>query len=199
MRASPSAASLSLSGLCSVAARETHYAEVVLADAVVDLVKQDHYSGISVPIFGPTHPSKSIRAISAAAIVCTSAAAALRNICVRRRILQTKTAAQSGITRRDSTLKNTKKTVQFFRTISAGGIFITVQRIFRQVANNNRVCIKARSKNQGDYIQKLPSLRLLLRLRPSYLATSPASALLSGAHIGATTRLDCASAADVYA
>ena len=36
----------------------------------------------------------------------------------RRRILQTKTAAQSGITRRDSTLKNTKKTVQFFRATS---------------------------------------------------------------------------------
>ena len=54
-RASPSAASLS--GLCSVAMRETLYAEVDLTDAVVDLVKQDHYSGISVPIFGPTHPS----------------------------------------------------------------------------------------------------------------------------------------------
>ena len=32
--------------------------------------------------------------------------------------IQTKAAAQSGITRRDSTLKNAGKTVQFFRTIS---------------------------------------------------------------------------------
>ena len=37
--------------------RETLYAEVDLTDAVVDLVKQGHYSGVSVAIFGPTHPS----------------------------------------------------------------------------------------------------------------------------------------------
>ena len=36
---------------------ETLYAEVDLTDAVVDLVKQGHYSGVSVAIFGPTHPS----------------------------------------------------------------------------------------------------------------------------------------------
>ena len=47
----------SLSGLCSVAMRETLYAEVDLTSAVVDLVKQGHYSGVSVAIFGPTHPS----------------------------------------------------------------------------------------------------------------------------------------------
>ncbi len=35
----------------------TLYAEVYLTDAVVDLVKQDHYSGVSVAIFGPMHPS----------------------------------------------------------------------------------------------------------------------------------------------
>ena len=34
---------LSLSGLCSVAMRETLYAEVDMTDAVVDLVKQGHY------------------------------------------------------------------------------------------------------------------------------------------------------------
>ena len=54
-RARPSAASLS--SLCNVAMRETLYAEVDLTDAVVDLVKQGHYSGVSVAIFGPTHPS----------------------------------------------------------------------------------------------------------------------------------------------
>ena len=48
---------VSLSGLCSVAMRETLYAEVDLTDAVVDMVKQGHYSGVSVAIFGPTHPS----------------------------------------------------------------------------------------------------------------------------------------------
>ena len=37
--------------------RETLYAEVDLTDAVVDLVKQGHYSAVSVVIFGPTHPS----------------------------------------------------------------------------------------------------------------------------------------------
>ena len=37
--------------------RETLYAEVDLTDAVVDLVKQGHYSGVTVAIFGPTHPS----------------------------------------------------------------------------------------------------------------------------------------------
>ena len=37
--------------------RETLYAEVDLTDAVVDLVKKGHYSGVSVAIFGPTHPS----------------------------------------------------------------------------------------------------------------------------------------------
>ena len=55
MRAGPSAASLS--GLCSVAMRETLYAEVDLTDAVVDLVKPGHYPGVSVAIFGPTYPS----------------------------------------------------------------------------------------------------------------------------------------------
>ena len=54
-RARPSTASLS--GLCSVAMRETLYAEVDLTDAVVDLVRQGHCSGVSVAIFGPTHPS----------------------------------------------------------------------------------------------------------------------------------------------
>ena len=54
-RARPLAASLS--GLCSVAIRETLYAEVDLTAAVVHLVKQGHYSGVSVAIFGPTHPS----------------------------------------------------------------------------------------------------------------------------------------------
>ena len=54
-RAKSSAASLS--GLCSVAMCETLYAEVDLTDAVVDLVKQGRYSGVSVAIFGPTHPS----------------------------------------------------------------------------------------------------------------------------------------------
>ena len=54
-RARPSAASLS--GLCSVAMRETLYAEVDLIGAVVNLVKQGHYSGVSVAIFGPAHPS----------------------------------------------------------------------------------------------------------------------------------------------
>ena len=39
-RARPSAASLR--GLCSVAIRETLYAEVDLTDAVVNLVKQGH-------------------------------------------------------------------------------------------------------------------------------------------------------------
>ena len=53
--ARPSAAALS--GLCSVAMRETLYAEVDLTAAVVHLVKQGHYSGVSVAIFGPTHPS----------------------------------------------------------------------------------------------------------------------------------------------
>ena len=48
-RARPSAASLS--GLCSVAMRETLYAEVDLTDAIVNLVKQGHYSGVSVAIF----------------------------------------------------------------------------------------------------------------------------------------------------
>ncbi len=55
MRARPSAASLS--GLCSVAMRETLYAEVDPTDVVVDMVKQGHYSGVSVAIFEPTHPS----------------------------------------------------------------------------------------------------------------------------------------------
>ena len=50
MRARPSAASLS--GLCSVAMHETLYAGVDLTDAVVDLVKEGHYSGVSVTIFG---------------------------------------------------------------------------------------------------------------------------------------------------
>ena len=54
-RARPSAASLG--GLCNVAMRETLYAEVDLTDAVVDLVKQEHYSGVSVAIIGPMHPS----------------------------------------------------------------------------------------------------------------------------------------------
>ena len=36
---------------------ETLYAEVDLADTVVDMVKQGHYSGVSVAIFEPTHPS----------------------------------------------------------------------------------------------------------------------------------------------
>ena len=40
-----------------MAMREMLYAEIDLADAVVDLVEQGHYSGISVAIFGPTHPS----------------------------------------------------------------------------------------------------------------------------------------------
>ena len=46
----------SLSGLCSVAMRETLYTEVDLTDAVVNLVNQGHYSDVSVAIFGPTHP-----------------------------------------------------------------------------------------------------------------------------------------------
>ena len=50
-RARSSAASLS--GLCSVAMRETLFAEVDLTDAVVDLVKQGHYLGVSIAIFGP--------------------------------------------------------------------------------------------------------------------------------------------------
>ena len=54
-RARSSAASLS--GLCSVVMCETLYAEVDLTDAVVNLVKQGHYSGVSVAILGPTHPS----------------------------------------------------------------------------------------------------------------------------------------------
>ena len=54
MRASPSAAPLS--GLCNVAMHETLYAEVDLSDAVVDLVKQGHYSVISVAVFALTHP-----------------------------------------------------------------------------------------------------------------------------------------------
>ena len=54
-RAKPSA--VPLSGLCSVAMRETLYAEVDLTDAVVNLMKQGHHSGVSVAIFGPTHPS----------------------------------------------------------------------------------------------------------------------------------------------
>ena len=54
-RARPSAAFLS--GLCSVAMHETLYAEVDLTDAIVDLVKQGHYSGVSVAILGLTHPS----------------------------------------------------------------------------------------------------------------------------------------------
>ena len=33
--------------------RETLYAEVDLTDAVVDLVKQGHYLGVSIAIFGP--------------------------------------------------------------------------------------------------------------------------------------------------
>ena len=37
--------------------QETLYAEVDLTGAVVDLVKEGHYSGVSVAIFGPTHPS----------------------------------------------------------------------------------------------------------------------------------------------
>ena len=37
--------------------RETLYAEVDLTGAVVDLMKQGHYSGVSVAIFGPLHPS----------------------------------------------------------------------------------------------------------------------------------------------
>ena len=45
-----------MSGLCSVAMRETLYADVDLT-AVVNLVKQGHYSGISIAIFEPTHPS----------------------------------------------------------------------------------------------------------------------------------------------
>ena len=54
-RARSSAASLS--GLCSVAMCETLYAEVDLTDAVVNLVKQGHYSGVSVAILGPTYPN----------------------------------------------------------------------------------------------------------------------------------------------
>ena len=54
-RAKSSAASLS--GLCSVAMCETLYAEVDLTDAVMDMVKRGRYSGASVAIFGPTHPS----------------------------------------------------------------------------------------------------------------------------------------------
>ena len=45
----------SLSSLCSVA--RPLYAEVDLTDAVVDLVKQGHHSGVSVAISWPTHPS----------------------------------------------------------------------------------------------------------------------------------------------
>ena len=54
-RAKSSAASLS--GLCSVAMCETFYAEVDLTDAVMDMVKRGRYSGASVAIFVPTHPS----------------------------------------------------------------------------------------------------------------------------------------------
>ena len=36
---------------------ETLYAEVDLSGAVVDMVKQCHCSGVSVAVFGPTHPS----------------------------------------------------------------------------------------------------------------------------------------------
>ena len=39
-----------------MAMRETLYADVDLT-AVVNLVKQGHYSGISIAIFEPTHPS----------------------------------------------------------------------------------------------------------------------------------------------
>ena len=55
MCAKPSAASLS--GLCSVAMRETLYAEVDPAGAVVDMVKQGHCSGVPVAISGSTHPT----------------------------------------------------------------------------------------------------------------------------------------------
>ncbi len=37
--------------------REMLYAEVDLTDAVADLVKQGHYSGVSVAIFGLVYPS----------------------------------------------------------------------------------------------------------------------------------------------
>ena len=37
--------------------RKTFYAEVDLTNAVVNLVKQGHYSGVSVAIFGPKHLS----------------------------------------------------------------------------------------------------------------------------------------------
>ena len=37
--------------------REMLYTEVDLINAVAYLVKQGHYSGVSVAIFGPTHPS----------------------------------------------------------------------------------------------------------------------------------------------
>ena len=57
MRARPWAESLS--GLCSVVMREMLFAEFDLTDAVVNLMKQGHYSGVSVAIFGPTHPSNS--------------------------------------------------------------------------------------------------------------------------------------------
>ena len=45
-----------LSGLCSVAMHETLYTEADLTDAVVNLVKQGHYSVISVAVFALTHP-----------------------------------------------------------------------------------------------------------------------------------------------
>ena len=46
-----------LEGLCSMAMRKTLSAEVDLSDAVVNLMKQGHCSGVSVAIFGPTHAS----------------------------------------------------------------------------------------------------------------------------------------------
>ena len=65
-RARPSAAFLS--GLCSVAMRETLYAEVDLTGAVVDMVKQGHYSASRSRFSG-----RRIRAIRNRAItICRS-------------------------------------------------------------------------------------------------------------------------------
>ena len=56
------------------------------------------------------------------------------------RILQTKTAAQSGITRRDSTLKNAKKLSSFFGTIS-------------QILLITMVLLVPNNKTEDDYKQ----------------------------------------------
>ena len=63
MRARLSAASLS--GLCSVAMRETLYAEVDLTDAVMNLMKQGHYSGVSVAIADASEQSQTGPSLSA--------------------------------------------------------------------------------------------------------------------------------------